>query len=577
MKTRLIFVALLFAASSFVACIPPTIHTAAARGDISAIQKLLSEGTDVNAATEDGETPLYFAVAGRQPAAVGYLLDNRAYVDYRNSSRETPLFSAISRYVELKDKQPAEAAQALQIVDLLLARGANPNAESREGETPVWLGASFDDLQLLDKLLRYGASLDTSNRFGIPSVALALSDPGTLTFFQQHGVDLRSVQLHGIDLLTLAVYFNYVEGVRFLLDQVRVDPNVVHSLVTLDLPGRFQSLINVHALADFNALDLAVIAGRRSIVEMLLKRGVRTKENELLASGITFQRPTPEANQQLAQLDFQTKEFSSLLAKSHSGHVYRAYSGELQEDQKVTIIFPFPAFPIAVDDVDLLHGMPDTLVTRGRRSSRTVDIIETCPGYHHIVYKPIWDLVINRMGAPISVTDSSKKSEGRIFEPGHTYVYQIDVLRREKWGHHSVKQFSGHFSDVGPSKRTLPDGRTLRLHKNIEKEQIEFVIEPPSPGVALPVFTVVDQYPVFSPDGKHIAFFQAGTSGGYQWFIDGLLTPPFSSIYDFDEGNGFHFSPHGNSHAYLVRADGQLSFMVNGRLFARGFEHELNR
>jgi ankyrin repeat protein len=567
MKTAPSIIALLVATTLLVACAPVSIHTAARRGDVSTIRKLLSQGTSVDTTAEDDESPLFAAVVGIQPAAVGYLLDSGAYVDHRNALGQTPLLTAISKYDDLRDKLPAKAAQMMQIVNLLLDRGANPNAESMDGDTPVLLGAAASNLELLERLDSYGANLDSINRFGTPNVAVAIKDLRTIEFFQRCGVDLRAIHLRGIDLLTLAVYFNAAATVPFLLDKVGLDPNAVHSITTIDRPGRFQSLINVRTMADFNALDLAIVAGHRDIVDLLLKRGVQTRENELLASGITFRRPTEETNKKLAELDFMTDHSSSLFMKKHGAHVYRAYTGNLDESQKVTIIFPFPTFPGAIDDVPL---------TRGFRASRTVDIIETNPGFHRILYKPTWDIVVNRVGGPIAETDSEFRSEARIFDPGHTYIYQIDAIGRQSLGYHLVNKFSGHFADVGPSRMRLPDGRTIRLHKNAEKDALQFVIEAPNLRVPFPIFTKRDQYPLYSTDGKHIAFYQETESGTYQWLVDGFLTPPFSSIYTFDSGKGFQFSPYGNSHAYLVEVDGRKCFVVNGRIVACGFEYSVN-
>jgi len=93
------------------AAVRADVAEAASRGDKAAIQKLVTQRADVNAAQADGATALHWAV-------------------FRS------------------DKE---------MVDLLIKAGANPKVANREGSTPLWLASVNGDAAILTSLLNGGA------------------------------------------------------------------------------------------------------------------------------------------------------------------------------------------------------------------------------------------------------------------------------------------------------------------------------------------------------------------------------------------------------------------------------------
>jgi len=153
---------------------------AAQQGYIEAARVLLEAGADVNDAAADGSSALVLAIdsapvvgdrvtraalAGHasQEAMARFLIERNADVNQHGAGR-TALHSAVQR------KMP-------DLVQLLLAKGANPNARlerrlpavSREvaqqngldgsmvGATPFWLAAGFGDAPMMRALLAAGA------------------------------------------------------------------------------------------------------------------------------------------------------------------------------------------------------------------------------------------------------------------------------------------------------------------------------------------------------------------------------------------------------------------------------------
>lgn len=88
---------------------------------------LIDSGADVNAADDDGSTPLHAAAADDSAEVVRFLLNSGARVDERNTKGETPLNIAVG------NTTPASA----QIMDVLYKAGADPTISANDGLSPL--------------------------------------------------------------------------------------------------------------------------------------------------------------------------------------------------------------------------------------------------------------------------------------------------------------------------------------------------------------------------------------------------------------------------------------------------------
>ena len=114
---------------------------------------LLEYGADINAKDNSGKSPLHVAVLCDHYEMVEWLLDNNAYVDLQNALTNTPLYDAVNGKIEL--------------CNLLLMRGADPNYINKFKETLLLRAAKFTDTNIVKMLLRYGANatdIDISGR-----------------------------------------------------------------------------------------------------------------------------------------------------------------------------------------------------------------------------------------------------------------------------------------------------------------------------------------------------------------------------------------------------------------------------
>jgi cytohesin len=127
------------------------LHDATRAGNRAMVELLLSRSADVNAAANNGQTPLCLAVGNGFQAVTEVLLANKAEVNVSDKyMKNTPLHLA------------AEGGQ-LKIIQMLLAAGANPNAENKTGQTPLSFAAKSVSLEAMKMLLGAGVNPNVEN------------------------------------------------------------------------------------------------------------------------------------------------------------------------------------------------------------------------------------------------------------------------------------------------------------------------------------------------------------------------------------------------------------------------------
>jgi uncharacterized protein len=124
------------------------VYEAAALGDIPRLNAILSADSEaINLPAGDGWTPLHLAVAFGSPEAAEVLLAHGALVNAvsQNAQHNQPLHAALAL-----GRNPAT-------VQLLLDKGADPNARQTGGYTPLFSAAASGQRELVELLLRGGA------------------------------------------------------------------------------------------------------------------------------------------------------------------------------------------------------------------------------------------------------------------------------------------------------------------------------------------------------------------------------------------------------------------------------------
>jgi ankyrin repeat protein len=132
---------------------------AAARGSLTALERLLAQGADVNARTSTGKTAL-MRLRGRgerNPALVRLLLDHGADPGLADRHGMTALHSAVE-------------GAGPKTVEMLLDAGADVNARDSGGRPPLWYAIRRRSVELMTLLIDRGA--DPNARLNLPYAGL---------------------------------------------------------------------------------------------------------------------------------------------------------------------------------------------------------------------------------------------------------------------------------------------------------------------------------------------------------------------------------------------------------------------
>jgi ankyrin repeat protein len=217
---RLAAILLAGLASTSLALAGP-IHDAAVKGDVKKIAAILAaDPTQINAKDKLGNTPLHWAAFHGQLAAVKALIDAGADVKAKNgygafmpgdlwgalnqgaTTHQDPVWLLQSHGVDTRDMQngytPLDlamfASRHKEIVDLLLAKGADVNAQASSGATPLFWAVIRDQKDDVLTLLAHGANVNLTDAYGgtILDVALRAQFAQLIPILVEHGADVNA-------------------------------------------------------------------------------------------------------------------------------------------------------------------------------------------------------------------------------------------------------------------------------------------------------------------------------------------------------------------------------------------------
>ena len=130
---------------------------AAASGDAKGVRRLLADGANINVIRQN-YTPLTGAAQWGHKNVVELLIAKGADVNAKNSKGDTPL----------------HAAYKIDIIKLFIARGANVNARNNEGNTPLHLALrGTDGSDIANLLITNGADINAKSNEGITPLHIA--------------------------------------------------------------------------------------------------------------------------------------------------------------------------------------------------------------------------------------------------------------------------------------------------------------------------------------------------------------------------------------------------------------------
>lgn len=129
------------------------VSAATEAGDAAAVKKLAAKGVSWASLDKGTTTPLERAIVDGDPSVVRALLDASAPTGRIGGSSNPALVTAVTA-------ASGESDAAIEIVRVLLDRGASPNVKGLEGRTPLFAAAQQGSERLVTMLVAKGARVD---------------------------------------------------------------------------------------------------------------------------------------------------------------------------------------------------------------------------------------------------------------------------------------------------------------------------------------------------------------------------------------------------------------------------------
>lgn len=244
------------------------LHYAAREGHTDIVALLLQKGARIDEPEANGVRPLLLAIMNDHAETARYLIEHGAGVNADDWYGRTPLWAAVDvRNVELDGElntQIADRDGALGVIRLLLARGANPNARTRESPPPrIWL-------------MQAGSLswVDFTGQTPFLRAALA-GDVTTMRLLLQYKADPNIATFGGTTPLMAAAGVNWVYFQTF-------DEGQDHLLEAVKLCVELGQDVNAANSMGIRAIHGAANRGSDAIVRYLVEQGAQlnAKDNQ---------------------------------------------------------------------------------------------------------------------------------------------------------------------------------------------------------------------------------------------------------------------------------------------------------
>ncbi len=118
----------------------PVIIRAVEEGDVERLEKEIEHCTNIDAKNSAGETALYRAISKNDFEVAEILLDHGASVTVQSKEGLFPI------------NESAKMANSLELLDALLAKGADGNAAGTDGKTPFFLAVQYGRVENVEFL-----------------------------------------------------------------------------------------------------------------------------------------------------------------------------------------------------------------------------------------------------------------------------------------------------------------------------------------------------------------------------------------------------------------------------------------
>lgn len=277
------------------------------------VSACIEKGVSVNAVNGHGSTPLHYGAQRGHLAVVKYLIENLANVNIVDSNMCSPLYlaAADSKIDEMQGHRlPIHVALSsnaedtgigasheviapnrLDVVRYLVENGADINAPTKNGNTPLYIAAGSNHLDIVKYLASEGADVDARTRFHVTALYIATHKGLTevVKYLIDQNAEVNPVDIFGTPPLYYAAEIGALDCVKCLVERGALvnlaNRNKSTPLLAAAARGRLDVVkylvdeqgadVNVVDVMGFTALNYASQFGRAEVKRYLESKGCR--------------------------------------------------------------------------------------------------------------------------------------------------------------------------------------------------------------------------------------------------------------------------------------------------------------
>jgi cytohesin len=375
--------------------------------------KLIAAGANVNSASEYGETPLTLALANGDVALVEDLLKAGADPKAKRWNGETTLMIAagvgslpevkllLERGVDVNATDAHKGQNALMwaaaeahgdVIDFLISKGANVNAASRSGSTPLAFATGRNDAKSVQRLLAAGADANYALPDGTKMLMLAATSKATdvAALLLDKGADPNIADRAGNTPLHIAAQNGSLEMAKSLLAKgAKVDAktNAAASSAVPGAPG----FVRGGSTGQMTPLFLAAKNNRVDLMKALLAAGADPKVKSQDGTTLLLAAAS-SGHKEAAEYAFEFDKDVKAVDENGDTAMHKAVSGgaPATQDNMVDLVQYLADIGVPMDEFDKRGRTPIKAgdgIPLDKPIQRMADIIVSRGGTPHVFPK----------------------------------------------------------------------------------------------------------------------------------------------------------------------------------------------